>query len=79
MCSLSDAYSHDDGWKGNLEDTIAAGAEIQSENDVIIDAIKVERPFMSEAETAVADWMIAVVSGADGRKLVQLAADRANG
>src|SRR5262249_51374021 len=45
MCSLSDAYSHDDGWKGNLEDTIAAGAEIQSDNDVIIGGIKAERPF----------------------------------
>ena len=36
MASLHDAYSHDDGWRGELSDTIAQAAETQSENDILI-------------------------------------------
>ena len=74
IVSLGDAYSHDDGWKGNLADTIAQGTEPQSDDQIIIQAIRAERPFMSEIEAA-ADWMIGVLSSADARSLAQFADD----
>jgi hypothetical protein len=50
------------GGVGNLSETIAQGAEPQSQNGTIVDAIKAERSFMTPMETAAANWMIGVLS-----------------
>ena len=74
--SLDDAYRHDDEWVGKLSDTIVAGATPQTPDDLVLYAIRAERPFMGGLEAAVADWMVGIHTETDARSLVQFADDQ---
>jgi DNA-directed RNA polymerase specialized sigma subunit len=71
VCSLSDAYTHDDDWVGNLADTIADGAPANAaadyadqlrnaaETDRLRGVVEAERPFLSPKQaTVLNDWLL---------------------
>jgi hypothetical protein len=68
---LSDAYTHDDDWVGNLADTIADGAPANAaadyadqlrnaaETDRLRGVVEAERPFLSPKQaTVLNDWLL---------------------
>jgi len=74
MCSLRDAYSHDDGWVSNLSETIASGDNRNSVEEpwlAFLIAAEKERQFLSDKEAAILDWMV----DPQDRTLTQVAAD----
>jgi hypothetical protein len=59
---LDAPYTHEDGWVGTLQDTIADGGTflsvVEQANHDLRNALAAERPFLSDSERHMLDWAI---------------------